>query len=327
MKFEKQELYASPQQILDITVGNDGVIYCISGGGVASVADDLYQVDHGITELLFHDSQAQMTAIVFHNNVLYIYCWQNKLLEYDLATRWTKMYPIPEPEHLFVPRCIAVDPHKDKLYIACGDTVQQIDIHSKKSIVWFTAEDRFRFNPKGIALGRDGAIYAAEISNECIRKIKDGVLSIVAGTGEKGYKDGPLTEAKFDFPSYIILDFDGSFLVADSRGLRRIDLQTGQVSTPPQLNHLARCGALSIDKNGDIYMASGNSIVIIEDTWKWERLLWIGKLKEDPKQCCISKLPVDMVKEIIGHYCRSKKWVEKKQQREREHEGVNCQTQ
>jgi streptogramin lyase len=43
--------------------------------------------------------------------------------------------------------------------------------------------------PKGIAIGRDGAIYIADTESHTIRRIKDGIIDTVAGTGERG--DGP----------------------------------------------------------------------------------------------------------------------------------------
>ena len=58
-------------------------------------------------------------------------------------------------------------------------------------------------------------------------------LEIIAGDGQRGYKDGPALEAEFDAPASMELTPEGQLLIVD-RGngyLRKLDFDTQQVST------------------------------------------------------------------------------------------------
>ncbi|MGH9423912.1 MAG: hypothetical protein ACRD3J_28305, partial [Thermoanaerobaculia bacterium] len=70
--------------------------------------------------------------------------------------------------------------------------------------------------PNGLALSSTGALYIADQKNHLIRKLENGVVSTVAGTGSNGAVDGPALSAKFTEPRGIVFDADGNLLVADS---------------------------------------------------------------------------------------------------------------
>ncbi len=74
-----------------------------------------------------------------------------------------------------------------------------------------------QFNdPHGLAVANDGTIYVAESLGNRIRKIStSGIVSTVAGTGEKGFKDGPADEAMFDSPVGLVINENGNLLVSD----------------------------------------------------------------------------------------------------------------
>lgn len=77
-------------------------------------------------------------------------------------------------------------------------------------------ESRFD-GPTGIAVDSDGTLYVADTNNHCIRKITpQGGVSTFAGSGYRGLADGPLTSAKFNAPSGLVLDGRGHLLVADT---------------------------------------------------------------------------------------------------------------
>lgn len=73
---------------------------------------------------------------------------------------------------------------------------------------------------------KDKSLYVADTGNGLIRKIKDGRVTTVAGkfTGldkatqyaNGGYKDGFLKVAEFKFPKSIVMNSDGTLLVADT---------------------------------------------------------------------------------------------------------------
>jgi len=97
-----------------------------------------------------------------------------------------------------------------------------------------TPETSLFGHPANIAVdSRDGSIYVADKYNNVIRKIYDGVVSTVAGNGEKGFKDGGASEAMFEYPTSVAVDtYNGALYVADSfnHRIRKISAE-GIVST------------------------------------------------------------------------------------------------
>ena len=70
--------------------------------------------------------------------------------------------------------------------------------------------------PRGVAVDAAGNVYVADTGNHRIRRIApDGVVSTVAGSGRKGYADGPAPNARFDTPSALCIGPDGTLFVAD----------------------------------------------------------------------------------------------------------------
>jgi sugar lactone lactonase YvrE len=119
-----------------------------------------------------------------------------------------------------------------------------------------------------IAIAADGAVYIADMSNHRIRKIKDGQVSTVAGTGVGGYLDGNVTQAQLNAPRGIAFDKQGNLFVCDYSNFRiRKISPTGVVSTFAGSGQLgaadgdagtAEFGYLNdmvIDKQGNLYVA------------------------------------------------------------------------
>jgi sugar lactone lactonase YvrE len=75
-------------------------------------------------------------------------------------------------------------------------------------------------------------VYVAEIGNHAIRKISNGVVSTLAGSGTAGYADGSGTAASFNSPHGVAVDSAGWVYVADAcnHRIRKISPQ-GMVST------------------------------------------------------------------------------------------------
>lgn len=71
----------------------------------------------------------------------------------------------------------------------------------------------------GIAIASDGTIYVSDSLANRVRRIRDGVIETVAGTGNNGYAGdgGPGTEAELHWPSALELTPDGELLIADTR--------------------------------------------------------------------------------------------------------------
>ena len=69
----------------------------------------------------------------------------------------------------------------------------------------------------GPSIDPNGSIYVADDFNHVIRVVRPGgeVLTL-AGTGQAGYRDGPVEVAQFDHPFWTAIGPDGSLYVADS---------------------------------------------------------------------------------------------------------------
>lgn len=74
----------------------------------------------------------------------------------------------------------------------------------------FGGEDLYH---EAMAVAEDGTVYTT--TQHMIQKIDAGEVSIVAGSSE-GFKNGPLSQACFNYPRGLALAKDGSLIVADS---------------------------------------------------------------------------------------------------------------
>ncbi len=83
-----------------------------------------------------------------------------------------------------------------------------------------------KFNqPLNICFDPEGNMYVSDFLNQRIRKISTNMLvSTVAGTGVAGWQNGPVDEAKFNYPRGICLDDTGNIYIGDSwnHRIRRI---------------------------------------------------------------------------------------------------------
>jgi sugar lactone lactonase YvrE len=88
--------------------------------------------------------------------------------------------------------------------------------------------------PQAVAVGHDGTIYIADTGNQRIRRIRDGVITTVAGTGLEGYAgDGGLAvRAELDVPLGLALDLRDNLYIADSGNdrVRKMDAR-GRITT------------------------------------------------------------------------------------------------
>jgi DNA-binding beta-propeller fold protein YncE len=145
-----------------------------------------------------------------------------------------------------------------------------------------------QFNsPHHLAVAANGDVYVADTLNNRVRKIdaKTGVITTVAGTGEKGFSGdgGPAAKAKFGGVYCLAFDAKGEKLYVadlDNRRIRVVDLGSGNVTTVagngekgvPKDGAEAKSAplvdprAVAVDAKGNVYVLerSGNALRVVD---------------------------------------------------------------
>jgi streptogramin lyase len=90
-------------------------------------------------------------------------------------------------------------------------------------------------NPYGLCIGPDAALYICDMDNHVIRRIKDGEIATVAGTGKRGYSGdgGPALRAELNEPYEVRFDGTGNMFFVEMRNnlVRKVDVRTQNIST------------------------------------------------------------------------------------------------
>ena len=76
-----------------------------------------------------------------------------------------------------------------------------------------------------------GSLYVAETGANRILRLKDGKLTVVAGSGEEGFQDGPAEDADFSAPQCVAVAEDGTVYVSDTANSAVRRIRGGQVDT------------------------------------------------------------------------------------------------
>ncbi len=135
-------------------------------------------------------------------------------------------------------------------------------------------------NPWGVAIGPDGSLYIADCYNNRIRQVRpDGVITTVAGNGDRGYggDGGPATAAQLYYPMGVAVGPDGSLYIADSYNhrVRRV-APDGIIATavgdgtigsegdggPATSAQLIEPRDVSLDSEGNLYVCDWTSALI-----------------------------------------------------------------
>jgi sugar lactone lactonase YvrE len=101
--------------------------------------------------------------------------------------------------------------------------------------------------PQDITVGPDGLLYILDWNNHRIRRIRNGVIEAVCGTGELGdAEDGLALETKLNHPTNVTFDAEGRMIIAawHNSKVKRVDLTTGLIE------NLAGTGARSFGGDG-----------------------------------------------------------------------------
>ena len=123
------------------------------------------------------------------------------------------------------------------------------------------------FRPSGLAVDRDGSIYVADTFNHCIRLIRGGIVSTVAGKcGTAGSSDGPPGISLMQYPRGLALSTNGTLYIADEgNGIRGLDRNNNLATYqfPAALNLKNATGISAIDTPAETYLfiADQNQLV------------------------------------------------------------------
>jgi DNA-binding beta-propeller fold protein YncE len=115
--------------------------------------------------------------------------------------------------------------------------------------------------PFAVDFDRSGNLFLAEYIGQRVRKIDDkGIVTTIAGTGEKGYggDDGPAAKARFNGIHSLLVAANGDIYIADTfnKRLRKIDGRTGAIRTVAgtgEKGFSGDGGAATKAQFGDIY--------------------------------------------------------------------------
>ncbi|MBI5822162.1 MAG: hypothetical protein HZA88_24575 [Verrucomicrobia bacterium] len=154
--------------------------------------------------------------------------------------------------------------------------------------------------PHNLIVAPNGDLLIADTLNSCVRKVdaKTGIITAIAGTGEKGFAGdgGPAAKAKFNGTFSIALDRAGRQLYICDLGNRRIramDMKTGLIKTvagngqrgvptdgaDATNSPLADPRAVCVDSKGNIYILerSGHALRVVDKAGKIRTVAGTGK--------------------------------------------------
>jgi uncharacterized protein (TIGR03437 family) len=88
-------------------------------------------------------------------------------------------------------------------------------------------------SPSGVALDATGNLYIADTFNHRIRKVTNGVITTIAGTGTYGYTgdNGTATSATISNPVGLALDSSGNLFIADANNAVIREVSGGTITT------------------------------------------------------------------------------------------------
>ena len=124
------------------------------------------------------------------------------------------------------------------------------------------------FGARAVALAPDNSLYILERQGSSLRRVRDGIIETIAGTGARGYAgdDHDARYAVFDAPKEMALDPTGNVFIVDTENhvIRLIDAQSWIVRTiagtgEPGPDALARPHGAVVGADGAVYIGDSEN--------------------------------------------------------------------
>lgn len=158
------------------------------------------------------------------------------------------------------------------------------------------ASDSIFNQPLDVAANSKGELFVADSENNSIRKIANGKVTTLSGTGTAGYSDGDRTKGQFNLPSGLAVDAQDNLYIADTLNhvIRKIT-PDGKVSTVAGIGTSAgyvdgSAGSARFNEPTDVAVAKDGSLYVADSGNHCIRKITEGKVttvaglpKENPE--------------------------------------------
>jgi uncharacterized protein (TIGR03437 family) len=110
-------------------------------------------------------------------------------------------------------------------------------------------------NPSGVAIDNSGNLYFADLGNNRVRMVSNGIVTTVAGNGTYGFtgSGGTATSAELGNPAGVATDSAGNFYITD--GERVMKVTKGKTNIISTIGGLQNPQGIAVDSAGNVYVA------------------------------------------------------------------------
>lgn len=258
-----------------------------------------FSVDGSVHKFEKHSKKIQPLIHNMHSTDLQSLLWTENKLLYCSATRHsiavlnTVSMETYLFENIFHPFSLCLDANGNVLFTD-HHRVRKINMQQNTTqTVGESLEDSWsaHYWDSIVLPRRDGSMY---ISSQRSSNLGRGDPKMwILNPAEKSCE-----RIGFHFKNYrdLCLDKNENLLIGRDNGLWLENMKTCK----RKLVALGACNLVKLNWQGSILVAIEGGVIQLEESWKTERLLWIGKLKNNSQACWISCLPSEIIREIAN---------------------------